>query len=50
MESLTSYEHVMKIIESNGKISFSKFPEDIEYIINLRERVNKEIDKLTEKK
>lgn len=50
LESLTSYEHVMKIIEKNGKISFSKFPEDIEYIINLRERVNKEIGKLTEKK
>ncbi len=43
LESLTSFQYVMDIIEEHGKITFSKFPKENNYIINLRERINKEI-------
>jgi len=43
LESLTSYQYVMDIIDKHGKITFSKFPKENNYIINLRERINEEI-------
>lgn len=43
LESLTSFQYVMDIIEEHEKITFSKFPKENNYIINLRERINKEI-------
>ena len=48
LESLTSREEVMKIIEEGIEpISFSDYPHEPEYLIDLRERVNREIARLT---
>lgn len=45
LESLTSYEYVMQLIEQDlsSPITFSEYPKEEEYILNLRKRVNEEI-------
>ncbi|MFA5341937.1 MAG: DUF4091 domain-containing protein [Clostridia bacterium] len=46
LESLTTYSHVMSIIEKNEQITFNNYPKDNNYLINLREEINCEIEKL----
>lgn len=45
LESLTSREHVMELIEGNlpEPLTFKRYPKSDMYIIQLRERVNREI-------
>ncbi|MFI3325715.1 MAG: DUF4091 domain-containing protein [Clostridia bacterium] len=40
LESLTDKETVMKLIEEENEITFSKYPHDANYILNLRQKVN----------
>lgn len=40
LESLTDKETVMKLIEEDGEITFSKYPREDSYILTLREKVN----------
>ena len=46
LEELAGKERVIAIIEENEKITFKAYPKDSEYILNVRERVNREIEKL----
>lgn len=52
LESLTSKEHVMELIEGelDEPITFKKYPKSDMYLITLRNRVNSEIEKLVCKK
>ena len=43
LESLAGKEEVMKIIETEGKVEFNICPPDGEYIIKIREQINKKI-------
>ncbi|HOD92700.1 MAG TPA: DUF4091 domain-containing protein [Clostridia bacterium] len=47
LESLTSYDYVMNIIENHGEITFKKYPRKTDYIIELRKIVNNEISKFS---
>ena len=51
LESLTSREHVMNIINENVDydMTFKKYPRESDYILALRQKVNEEIKKRTEK-
>lgn len=52
LESLTSKEHVMELIEGElaEPLTFKKYPKSDMYLITLRNRVNREIAKYTSKK
>lgn len=43
LEKLTDKQTVMSLIEKNEEITFKKYPKQAEYILNLREKVNKMI-------
>lgn len=43
LESLAGKEEVMKIIEAEGEVEFNICPPDGEYIIKIREQINKKI-------
>ena len=43
LEQKTGYDEVMKLLETEGKITFTQYPRSVEYIINLRETVNQKI-------
>ena len=45
LESLTSRDYVADIIGSYGKMSFTEYPESAEVLLDMRERINKEIEK-----
>ena len=49
LESLTSREHVMELIEGNlpEPLTFKRYPKSDMYLIQLRDRVNREIKELT---
>ena len=49
LESLTSREHVMELIEGNlpEPLTFKRYPKYDMYLIQLRDRVNREIKELT---
>lgn len=49
LESLRGKEYVMNIIESMAdmEIEFDKYPKCADYILNLRKKVNEEIERLT---
>lgn len=51
LESLTSKEHVMELIEGelDEPLTFKRYPKSDMYLISLRNRVNKEIARLAEK-
>ena len=48
LESLTSREHVMELIEGglSGEITFFEYPQDAAYLLELRNKVNAEIKEL----
>lgn len=52
LESLTSKEHVMEVIEGElaEPLTFKKYPKSDMYLITLRNRINREIAKYTSKK
>ncbi|MDO4265509.1 MAG: DUF4091 domain-containing protein [Eubacteriales bacterium] len=52
LESLTSREHVMELIEGGlgEPLTFKRYPKSDAYLINLRNQVNREIGELTAKK
>ena len=43
LESFVGKEQVMKIVESEGKVEFNICPSNGEYIIKIREKINKKI-------
>ncbi|MBR6791147.1 MAG: DUF4091 domain-containing protein, partial [Oscillospiraceae bacterium] len=43
LESLTSREHVMELIEADGEVTFSDYPRNAAHILDLRRKVNAEI-------
>jgi hypothetical protein len=47
VESLTSREYVLKLIEQglDVPLSFKTYPHEQEWLLDLRERVNNEIEK-----
>ena len=45
LESLTSHEYVVSLIEKEQEITFSKYPHSAAWIFNVRERINDEIVK-----
>ena len=45
LESLTSKEYVMSLIEADEEVTFFDYPRNADYILNLRRRVNEEIAK-----
>ena len=49
LESLTSREHVMELIEGNlpEPLTFKRYPKSDMYLIQLRDRVNREIKEFT---
>ena len=49
LESLTSKEHVMELIEEDlaEPLTFRKYPKSDMYLLTLRNRINREIEKLT---
>ena len=49
LESLTSRENVMAIIEENSEITFSKFPHCPCYILSVREKINRAVEKALKK-
>lgn len=51
LENLTSKEHVMELIEGelDEPLTFKKYPKSDMYLISLRNRVNREIARLSEK-
>lgn len=51
LESLTSKEHVMELIEGElaEPLTFRRFPKSDMYLLTLRNRINREIERLTAK-
>ena len=49
LASITSKDHVMKLIEEHDEITFSKYPTNDEYILKLRDKVNKNIYEILNK-
>ncbi len=45
LESLTSHEYVISLIEKEQEITFSKYPRSAEWLLSMRERINAEIIK-----
>ena len=46
LERLTSREHVLKILTKNldTELTFKNYPHDIEWLLNKRAEINKEIE------
>ena len=44
LESYIGKEEVVKLIDSRGEITFRDYPKDEDYIISLREKINKLIE------
>jgi hypothetical protein len=49
LERLTSREHVLKILQKNldTELTFKNYPHDMEWLLNKRAEINKEIEKAT---
>ena len=45
LESFTSKEHVLELIEQDGEVTFFDYPRNSAYLLSLREMVNEEIKK-----
>ncbi len=48
LSDLTSKQTVMNLIESQGEITFDSYPKSAEYILNLREEINRLIKECIE--
>ncbi len=50
LEALAGKDEVMKLVESEGKVDFNICPENAEFILNAREKINRKIKEYIEEK